>query len=191
MPDEFVLPTGWTGVTGPEKLYRTGLAQRRPDLAAARVGLLGNSKRNAELLLAAIGTLLVAEHGVASVSLVQSKAAFAWPVSDEVAERYRRTCDLVVTGVGDCESCSASAVADGILFEQAGLPAAVICTEEFVVTADAMAELRGAPDYDYVVTEHPVSALTPEEVRERGRRLVPEVVSLLTTGDRCDRLLER
>jgi hypothetical protein len=71
-------------------------------------------------------------------------------------------------------------VADGMLLEQAGVPAAVICTEAFVATADAMAELRGAPEYDYVVTEHPVAALTRAQVRQRGRRLVSEVVPLLT-----------
>ena len=56
-------------------------------------------------------------------------------------------CDVIITGIGDCGSCSASAVADGIAFEAAGLPAAAICSDAFGVTADAMAELRGAPGY--------------------------------------------
>jgi hypothetical protein len=178
--DEIIDPTGSAGFRLPEKLYVTGLAGRRRDLAGARIGLLHNSKRNADLLLSDIADLLVAEHGAAAVTLAQRKAAFALPVGEAVVAQYGRLCDVVVIGVGDCGSSSAAVVADGMLLEQAGVPAAVICTEAFVATADAMAELRGAPDYDYVVTEHPVAALTREQVRQRGRRLVPEVVPLVT-----------
>jgi hypothetical protein len=156
------------------------LALRRPGLAGLRLGLLDNTKHNAAQLLAEIGKLLIAEHSVASVTVAETKANFAAPASPDLVERYRRDCDVVITGVGDCGSCSASAVADGILFEQAGLPAAVICSDAFAVTASAMAQLRGVPDYGYIVTEHPVAVLDAEQVRERAKRLLPEVVSVLT-----------
>ena len=65
-------------------------------------------------------------------------------------------------------------------FEQAGLPAAVICSDAFVVTADAMAELRGAPGYRYISTAHPVAVLSTEQVRQRAKQLLPEIVALLT-----------
>ncbi|HYH29819.1 MAG TPA: hypothetical protein VD903_05485, partial [Pseudonocardia sp.] len=58
--------------------------------------------------------------------------------------------------------------------------AAVICSDAFVATADAMAALRGAPGYRYLTTAHPVAILTPEQVRERAAQLVPGVVALLT-----------
>ena len=48
---------------------------------------------------------------------------------------------VIITGIGDCGSCSASAIADGIAFEAAGLPAAAICSDAFGVTADAMADV--------------------------------------------------
>jgi hypothetical protein len=156
------------------------LAPRSPRLAGLRVGLMNNTKHNAELLLAEIGKLLAAEHSEVSVTVAETKPNFAAPAPAYLIDRYRRYCDVVITGVGDCGSCSASAVADGILFEQAGLPAAVICSDAFAVTASAMAELRGAPDYQYIVTEHPVAVLNGEQVRERAKRLVPEVVALLT-----------
>jgi hypothetical protein len=178
--DEIIDPTGRAGFRVPEKLYVTGLAERRPSLAGARIGLLHNTKWNSDLLLGDIADLLVAQCGAAAVTLTQTKAGFALPVGDDVVAQFGRLCDVVVTGVGDCGSSSASAVADGMLFEQAGLPAAVICTEAFVATADAMADLRGAPEYDYVVTEHPVAALARDQVRQRGRQLLPEVVPLLT-----------
>lgn len=156
------------------------LAARNRDLAGARVGLLENTKQNAALLLAEVGELLVAGHGAAAVTLMRTKTAFALPASDELVAEYARECDVVVTGVGDCGSCSASAAADGVAFERAGLPAAVICSDAFVATADAMAALRGAPGYRYLTTPHPVAILAPDQVRERAAGLAGAVAELLT-----------
>lgn len=155
-------------------------APRKHDLAGARVGLLENTKQNAALLLQEVGKLLVAEHGAAAVTLVRTKTAFALPAPDELVAEYAADCDVVVTGVGDCGSCSASAAADGVAFERAGLPAAVICSDAFVATADAMAALRGAPGYRYLTTPHPVAILTPDQVRERAAQLAGAVAGLLT-----------
>jgi hypothetical protein len=95
---------------------------------------------------------------------------------------------VVVTGVGDCGSCSASAVTDGIMLEKRGIPAAVICSDAFGASADAIAGLRGAPGYRYLTTRHPVAVLTPDEVRDRARQLLGDVVSLLAGpgGPRSD-----
>ena len=184
MADEVLDPTGRSGARVPEKLYVTGLARRRPEMRGARVGLLANTKCNADVLLHEIARRLVDEHGATAVTLVTRKVAFALAVEDDVVAQYRHSCDVVIAGVGDCGSSSASAVADGMLLEQAGLPTAVICTEAFVATADAMAELRGAPDYDYVVTEHPLSSLSPDQARERARGLLADVLPLLTQENR-------
>jgi hypothetical protein len=180
MPNAILDPTGRSGATTapPPGLE---LARRRPDLAGARLGLMDNTKHNAALLLAEIGALLAAEHG-ATVTVEGTKANFAAPAPRDLVDRYREACDVVITGVGDCGSCSASAVADGIAFEQAGLPTAVICSDAFVVTANAMAELRGAPGYRYIRTAHPVAVLTTEQVRQRAKQLLPEVVAVLTGG---------
>ena len=170
-----------TGRAGAVKAQSPGLAlaARRPSLSGLRVGLMDNTKHNAAMLLAEIGKLLAAEHG-ATVAVEATKADFAAPAPADLVERYREACDVVITGVGDCGSCSASAVADGIGFEQAGLPTAVICSDAFVVTADAMAELRGAPGYHYIRTAHPVAVLTTDQVRQRAKQLLPEVVAALT-----------
>jgi hypothetical protein len=178
MPNAILDPTGRADVAEAPRAGLT-LAARRPDLSGIRVGLMDNTKHNAALLLAEIGKLLAAEHGV-TVTVEATKANFAAPAPEDLVQRYRDGCDVVITGVGDCGSCSASAVADGIGFEQAGLPAAVICSDAFVVTADAMAELRGAPGYRYIRTAHPVAVLTTDQVRERAKDLLPEVVAALT-----------
>ena len=178
MPNAILDPTGRAGVTTAPRA-RLELARRRPVLSGLRLGLMDNTKHNAALLLAEIGSLLASEHG-ATVTVEGTKANFAAPAPEDLVDRYREACDVVITGVGDCGSCSASAVADGIVFERAGLPAAVICSDAFVVTADAMAELRGAPGYQYIRTAHPVAVLSSEQVRQRAKQLLPEVVALLT-----------
>jgi hypothetical protein len=179
MPNAILDPTGRSGAAT-AAAPGLELADRRPTLAGARVGLMDNTKHNAALLLAEIGDLLAAEHG-AAVTVEATKANFAASAPADLVDRYREACDVVITGVGDCGSCSASAIADGIGFERAGLPAAVICSDAFVVTADAMAELRGAAGYRYIRTTHPVAVLTTEQVRQRAKQLLPEVVALLTS----------
>ena len=178
MPNTILDPTGGR----PAIAAAFTAAPRGRDLSGARVGLLENTKQNAALLLDEIGRLLVAEHGAAAVTLVRTKTAFALPAPDELVAEYVRGCDVVITGVGDCGSCSASAVADGVTFERAGLPAVVICSDAFGAPADAMAALRGAPGYRYITTPHPVAVLTPDQVRERAVQLVGAVATLLTGG---------
>jgi hypothetical protein len=180
MPNAILDPTGGA----PAVAAPFVLAPRKRDLTGARIGLLENTKQNAALLLDEVGKLLVAEHGAGAVTLMRTKTAFALPASDELVAEYVRECDVVVTGVGDCGSCSASAVADGVGFERAGVPAAVICSDAFCATADAMAALRGAPGYRYLTTPHPVAILTPDQVRERAAQLVAGVAALLTGSGR-------
>jgi hypothetical protein len=157
------------------------LAPQRAKLAGATVGLLENTKQNAALFLAELGSLLRERYGVA-VTVPHTKTAFAMPLSPEQLADLAATCDAVVTGVGDCGSCSASAVADGVALERRGIPAAVVCSDAFTVTADAMAELRGARGYHYATTAHPVAVLTPDEVRKRAEEVLAEVVSILTAA---------
>lgn len=171
-------PTGQS-----KKKEAGGLAHRRP-LAGARVGLLDNTKHNALLFLTEVGRLLVEEEGAGEVTIVETKKSFSVPVGDEIVGRYRDAADVVVTGVGDCGSCSAAAVADGINFERAGIPAAVVLTDAFTTTGRTMAGVQGDPDYEWITTQHPMAALDEDEVRERARRLLPEIVRSLTEAAR-------
>ncbi|WP_129668191.1 UGSC family (seleno)protein [Phytoactinopolyspora endophytica] len=181
MPNAILDPTG----RAEEVSSPAGeLAPRRGDLAGLRVGLLDNTKHNAMLFLQEVGRLLVSEHGAAEVSIVETKKSFSVPVDEEIVERYRGVADIVVTGVGDCGSCSAAAVADGINFERAGLPAAVVLTDAFATTGKMMATMQGDPDYAWITTEHPVAVLEPEQVHERARRLLPEITRSLTESVR-------
>jgi len=56
----------------------------------------------------------------------------------------------------------------------------VICTEAFTATADAMAEVQGAPGYRYLITPHPIAGLSAAQISERAQALADEVAALLT-----------
>ena len=176
MPYPILDPTGTTTTATRPRPPR---APRRRDLRGATVGLLVNTKQNAAPFLDEVGRLLVAEHG-AKATMARTKVNFAAPAPDDLVKEMTTDCDVIITGIGDCGSCSASAVADGIAFEAAGLPAAAICSDAFRVTADAMAEIRGVPGYRYATTPHPVAVLTPDQVRQRAAQVLDDVMNLLT-----------
>ncbi|MDR5709818.1 MAG: hypothetical protein QN172_05385 [Armatimonadota bacterium] len=69
-------------------------------LRGARVGLVDNGKRNADVFLRALGTLLRERYGVGEVVL-RRKPHFAVPVSPELVEELSAQCDFVIPGVGD------------------------------------------------------------------------------------------
>ena len=177
MPNAILDPTG----TATTKAARPAAARapRRASLRGARVGLLINTKQNAAPFLHEVGRLLVDEYGAGSVT-ARTKLNFAVPESGEVVTEMAAEADVIVTGVGDCGSCSAAAAADGVVFEAAGLPTAVIVTESFRATTEAMAELRGAPGFPYATTAHPVAALEEAQVKERAAGVLGDVVALLT-----------
>jgi len=56
----------------------------------------------------------------------------------------------------------------------------VICSDAFKATADAMADVQGAPGYGYLTTPHPVAGLSPEQVRERAESVAGDVARLLS-----------
>jgi hypothetical protein len=175
MFEAMVDPTGGPSAdaTGPR------FAARPDRLDGLVVGLVANPKKNAEPFLDAVGELLAAEHGTADVVRTR-KTSITDPIAPATLDELVQRCDVVLIGVGDCGSCSAAAVADGIAFEAAGVPAAVICTDAFRVSADAMARLQGSPGYTYVTTAHPVAPLDADGVCERARVALPELVGLLT-----------
>ncbi len=64
--------------------------------------------------------------------------------------------------------------------ERRGVPTAVICTEPFVSSVRAQAEICGNPLYQFVVVAHPIGSLTRRELEERADAAVPRVVAILT-----------
>jgi hypothetical protein len=176
MPNAILDPTGSVKTSAAKQAAPR--APRRASLTGARVGLLINTKTNARPFLEEVGRLLTERYGVTVTR--RTKTNFAVPEPESVIKELVASSDVVVTGVGDCGSCSAAAAADGVVLEAAGIPVAAIITESFKPTADAMAALRGAPGYRYATTAHPVAVLTEDKVKERAARVLDDVVALLT-----------
>ena len=69
---------------------------------------------------------------------------------------------------------------DGIHAEKAGVPAVTICTDIFIETSHAMADMWGAPGFPIIFTQHPLANLNREQLRERAEDMLDEIVDILT-----------
>ncbi len=181
MPNAILDPTGTVTSSAKPAAPR---APRLASLQGKRVGLLINTKRNARPFLQEVGRLLQERYDVTLTT--RTKVNFAVPEPEDVIKELAAESDVIITGVGDCGSCSAAAAADGVVFEAAGVPVAAIITDSFIPTADAMAALRGAPGYKYATTAHPVAVLTEDGVKERAAQVLDDVVALLIDDTKAE-----
>jgi hypothetical protein len=70
-------------------------------------------------------------------------------------------------------------VHDGIELEKRGIPAAVICTEEFENMGRASAAAAGLPDYPFAIVPHPIGRLSDEELQRKAEKAAPQAIELL------------
>jgi hypothetical protein len=166
-------PTGSDRKTG-----GSDLAQRPASLRGLTVGLLGNTKPNAEVLLAEIADELKGRYDVGEFRSY-TKDYFGTPVKTELFDQIVAECDVVVTAVGDCGSCSAATVADGIAFERAGIPAVAIISDSFLLSGNAMARMQGFGGFEFIAVHHPVASLGEAELHGRVQAVLPDVLRIL------------
>jgi hypothetical protein len=76
-------------------------------------------------------------------------------------------------------------VADGTIFERKGIQTVAILTDVFRRPGDAMARVQGFAGYRYAVIAHPISSLSPAQVRERAEQALPQVLSILGLAERA------
>ena len=62
------------------------------------------------------------------------------------------------------------------------MPSASIITDVFKVTGQAMASSWGLKDFKFLSMPHPIANLTDEQLDQRAREIVPQVVKLLLEG---------
>ena len=91
-------------ILSPEGTLHAGRHQLAPrrltSLDGVRLGLLGNSKLNADAVLLAIGELLGERYALKSV-FARKKPSFGKPAPDEIVQEMVENADIVLTGVGD------------------------------------------------------------------------------------------
>ncbi|MEO7020245.1 MAG: hypothetical protein ABI234_08860 [Ktedonobacteraceae bacterium] len=65
------------------------------------------------------------------------------------------------------------------MIEQRGKAAAVICTEQFASSAHMTAQTFGMHDYPYAEILHPIGRVSEQDLEERARIALPQVLSIL------------
>jgi hypothetical protein len=89
----FIDPTAGSGKA------RIAPAARPADLAGKTVGLLDNTKEQADVILAALGEALQARYGVAKV-VIRRKEHYSKPALDTLIEEMANEVDVAVAAVG-------------------------------------------------------------------------------------------
>jgi hypothetical protein len=171
--EKLLNPTGSDRNTG-----GGSLAARPASLRGLTIGLLGNTKPNAEVLLAEIASELKGRYDVGEFRSY-TKDYFGTPVKADLLGQVVAECDLVITAVGDCGSCSAATVADGILLERAGVPAVSIISDSFLLSGRAMARMQGFGGFEFAAVQHPVASLDVTALRDRVQGVLPDVLRII------------
>ncbi len=73
---------------------------RPRSLEGKRIGLIENTKFNSDKLLTRIGDILKREYGAAEWRMFR-KHNSSVPAHEEIVQEIRKTCDVMVAGVGD------------------------------------------------------------------------------------------
>jgi len=59
------------------------------------------------------------------------------------------------------------------------VPAVSICTDSFLLPAQAMARAYGFPGFEFATVPHPIASLDTEQIRARARGVLPGVLRIL------------
>ena len=143
------------------------LADRKAALAGQRLGILDNSKWNANKLLRGAAAALSDQIEFASVNYYVKTQGFSTDAPVEMIRQIAQENDIVLTAIGDCGSCCSCCIRDAVALEDLGLPTAPIITTEFVNETRLTRAAVGMPALRPVVIDHPVSSITDEEVAAR------------------------
>ncbi|MEM8646369.1 MAG: UGSC family (seleno)protein [Pseudomonadota bacterium] len=143
------------------------LAERKGSLSGLRLGILDNSKWNANKLLRGAASALSEDIEFAAVNYYVKTHGFSNDAPPELIDQIVAENDIVLTAIGDCGSCCSCCLRDAVALEDQGVPTAPIITTEFVNETRMTRVAIGMPDLRPVVIDHPVSSITDEEVRER------------------------
>lgn len=154
----------------PRREERPADAHREAGRALTRIGLFSNNKQNATEIEESIGAWAWREHGVEVRSYLKLNASV--PATPELVDQIVAECDVVVTGSGDCGSCTSASVHDTVTLRRRGLAVAMLTSDAFVELARMQGEALGDEDLDLLVVRHPIGGITADELLERQAEAV-------------------
>src|SRR3984957_11009034 len=143
------------------------IAARVKQLDGLRIGILDNSKWNANKILRASTAALQESLKFAKVNYYV-KHSFSKDAAPELIAEIAANNDLVLTAIGDCGSCSSCCIRDAVALEKLGVPSAAIITTEFERETELTRTAIGMQGLIPIVIDHPVSSITQAEVEARA-----------------------
>jgi len=157
------------------------LAQRKTNLEGLRLGILDNSKWNANKLLRGASVALGNDIKFAGINYYV-KESFSKDAAPQLIEQIARENDIALTAIGDCGSCCSCCIRDAVALEKLGVPSAAIITTEFVRETQLTRQALGMPDFEPVVIDHPVSSITQKEIGMRVRQIKERAEKIWMAG---------
>ncbi len=156
-------------------ITRHTLARRLTTLSGKTLGLYNNSKLNAERLLELIRLELETRFSFDIVRGVYD----ATDLVPLAAWGDIESCDAVILATGDCGACSSSGIANAIELEKRGIPTLLVSTPPFFQAVSTFAELRGMPEIQWAVVDHPIGSLDEDELRQRASAAADQFLTLI------------
>jgi hypothetical protein len=170
-------------VLNPEGKAKTSAARvaalpRFADLNGKVVGLLDNSKPNADKLEERFAQLLRERLDVGKV-VTRRKISAQQGAPQEYLDELAAQSDFILSGLGDWGSCTSWSIHDSIELQKRGRFAVTLITDAFDALAKSEKEAFGAPDHPVLVVQHPIGTVKAEEVNKRADAAFDKLVELL------------
>jgi hypothetical protein len=163
---------------GPARRTRQIGSPAIADLAGVRIAVLDNTKPNAVEIMRRIGQLLVGDYGAASCEVFR-KLSSSQGASEQQLRAITADYDLVITGSGDCGSCTSWSALDAAELEHRGVPAVLLVTDPFVPLARTLVQSSGVANLRFAQIPHPIGGKPTDQMVALADQVVESVVSQL------------
>ena len=154
---------------------------RKTGLEGLRLGILDNSKWNANKLLRGASAALAESIEFAGVNYYV-KHSFSKDAAPELIAQIAQENDIALTAIGDCGSCCSCCIRDAIALEKLGIPSAAIITRAMPWQTELTRRALGMLDLEPVVIDHPISSIAPDEIDARVRQIKEQAEKIWTAN---------
>lgn len=158
---------------------RIELNPRPTSLEGLTVGLVGNWKPNAAVLLKEVARLLEEKYGT-SKTVLREKHSCSIPAPIPLLDDIAAECDVALTAMGDCGSCTTWCINDAVELEKRGIPALSFVATPFMVLAKYELQSLGIPLSIGEVKRYPFGGLAEDDVHIQAANVLDQVVDELT-----------
>ncbi len=150
-------------------------APARLDLRGATIGLLWNGKSNGDNLLRELDARLRTAFGVARIvwgDKASEASGAMWPAPEDLLARFTQV-PAVITGPGDCGSCTSGTVHDAVELQKRGIRSIAVCTAPYGKMAALECRALGVPEVPVGLVEHPLIGRDAEYMKRAVDGLMP------------------